>query len=564
VVGCAIAAAIAACGGGADDSIFGSGTGSTATGTGTGTTTGITTTGTSTTGTTTTATGHGGAGGAGGGGGAAPIVCADTPQCVAKLGGDACKVDIACDPKTSVCTWRTLDKDGDGHPPLVCQGDDCDDADATVFGGAAEVCDGRDNDCDQTTDEDAACPSPYTCQAGMCACPPANLCGGACVDLGSTPAHCGACGHACPPGAACTAGACVCPGGATECGGACTDTKTDAKNCGGCGKACSGGFSCVAGSCFCPKATCGEACVDLAVDTQNCGGCGKACPVGATCQQGQCTCPAPLSVCFGQCVDTQTDVQNCGGCGGVCPGTCQNGACQMCPVADLFLMQDASGSMVSTLANGLTRMQSCRQGIEAFMAEPASAGIGLGLGFHNLQVQVPPSCTKNEDCGPSGQCFGNICLGGGVSCSVADYATPVVAIASLPGNASAIATSLANRKESGSSTPPQALEGALTYAKSYAAGHPNHAVSVVFVADSLSGVCTAVQDHTELAGIAAKYAQGLPTVLTYIVGIASDVPKWQWDAIAAAGGTGVARVALSAADVTSALDQIRDSAKYCP
>ena len=46
---------------------------------------------------------------------------------------------------------RGLDADGDGHD--AC-GDDCDDGDATVFGGQAEICgDQRDQDCDGRADE---------------------------------------------------------------------------------------------------------------------------------------------------------------------------------------------------------------------------------------------------------------------------------------------------------------------------------------------------------------------------------------------------------------------------
>ena len=46
------------------------------------------------------------------------------------------------------------DVDGDGH--TSCE-DDCDDDDPTVYEGAAEQCDGRDNDCDGTIDENPNC-----------------------------------------------------------------------------------------------------------------------------------------------------------------------------------------------------------------------------------------------------------------------------------------------------------------------------------------------------------------------------------------------------------------------
>jgi MYXO-CTERM domain-containing protein len=45
------------------------------------------------------------------------------------------------------------DADGDGDNSIADGGDDCDDTDATVYVGASELCDGKDNDCDGTIDE---------------------------------------------------------------------------------------------------------------------------------------------------------------------------------------------------------------------------------------------------------------------------------------------------------------------------------------------------------------------------------------------------------------------------
>ena len=57
-------------------------------------------------------------------------------------------MDNDCDPATD----ENVDGDGDGVS--LCDGD-CDDADATTYPGALELCDGLDNDCDPTTDEEA-------------------------------------------------------------------------------------------------------------------------------------------------------------------------------------------------------------------------------------------------------------------------------------------------------------------------------------------------------------------------------------------------------------------------
>jgi len=57
---------------------------------------------------------------------------------------------------TSADLDARLDADNDGHVATVHGGDDCDDSQASIHPGATELCDGADDDCNGTIDDDAA------------------------------------------------------------------------------------------------------------------------------------------------------------------------------------------------------------------------------------------------------------------------------------------------------------------------------------------------------------------------------------------------------------------------
>lgn len=77
-----------------------------------------------------------------------------------------------------------------------------------------EICDGKDNDCDQQIDQD--------CGSGRNCCP-----GNLCVDHQTNNQHCGTCGNSCGAGTTC-------------CSGQCVNTQNDVKHCGSCGNKCNG------------------------------------------------------------------------------------------------------------------------------------------------------------------------------------------------------------------------------------------------------------------------------------------------------------------------------------
>ncbi len=234
------------------------------------------------------------------------------------------------DPKTSVahCGDCNAPCVGDHASAFLCQDGNCtvakceagfEDVDSLASTGCecqveAEVCDGKDNDCDGEVDEgsdlcsgEGGCTG--TCMDGTCACSTAcEGCGGTCVpqsNFGKDPQNCGYCGnacallgtaiHSCEQGECCAA---VCKTGFKDCNKDCKDGcewLVESEKCDGIDNDCNGqtdeqplsdcggGKVCLTGVCQCdptnPNLTqCGsDICIDLSSNADNCGFCGNDC-----------------------------------------------------------------------------------------------------------------------------------------------------------------------------------------------------------------------------------------------------------------------------------------------
>ncbi len=348
--------------------------------------------------------------------------------------------DNDCNPATN-----PFDMDGDGHDDASCGGDDCNDHDPTVYSGAPELCDRKDNACAfgggvataEDYDNDGFAPMGASCSGGPL---PKLDCNdnNAAVHPGATeicnglddncngmidedPDAMASCNETGTVGA-CVMGGCtiaMCTGTYANCDGLTSngceaDLDSDAAHCGACGNACPTGGLCTSGTCGCPASqpmVCGGACVDTTSDTANCGGCGNACPAGATCSGGTCHCALGYLVCSGACVDPMADTNNCGGCGQTCTGgSCAGGAC-MCPGAEGTLCSGTCHDLSVDLGNCGACGATCTGGSCAggTCTCPPSRPM-LCSGTCADTITDPSHCgTCTHDCGAGGTCAASTC-----------------------------------------------------------------------------------------------------------------------------------------------------------
>lgn len=197
----------------------------------------------------------------------------------------------------------------------------------------------------------------------------------------------------------------------------------------------------------------------------------------------------------------------------------------------LVFMYDKSGSMTS---GGSPKWSSAKAATRAFFESPDSKGLYASLTYF-----------------PEGD-----------SCNTSKYATPKVAITALP--SPLFGQSLDDQNPGGGTPTRPALEGAISYAQSIAAGEAKDGkVAIVLVTDGEPAGCDD-NDVSDVQSVASTVSSSIPT---YVIGVGDSLDKL--DDIASGGGTGSALIVSTSnpaqiqADFTKAIEKIKGEALSC-
>jgi hypothetical protein len=152
--------------------------------------------------------------------------------------------------------------------------------------------------------------------------------------------------------------------------------------------------------------------------------------------------------------------------------------------------------------------------LSTFAKDPASAGIGVGLTYFGI---------------PAGYDAGDLV----VSCDVAEYSTPAVAVKPLPGNAPSLSSSLSQYQPAGGTPTLPALQGAVNYAHTWLAAHPTHRMVIVLATDGEPNDCDS--SVGAVSAVASAAAAETSPISTYVIGVGKSLSNL--DEIAKAGGT---------------------------
>ncbi|HXK18325.1 MAG TPA: vWA domain-containing protein [Polyangiaceae bacterium] len=142
-----------------------------------------------------------------------------------------------------------------------------------------------------------------------------------------------------------------------------------------------------------------------------------------------------------------------------------------------------------------TRWSAVTEAISKFVQDPASAAIGVGLGFFPLFTPVADQCL------------------------VSNYSTPLVPIAPAMTSAAAIVMQIGAQAPGGNTPTHKALAGAYGYIMSYTAQTPGHTAAVLLVTDGMPFSCGESHTTTLTLPVVQMAYSGTPSIKTYVVGM---------------------------------------------
>jgi hypothetical protein len=284
---------------------------------------------------------------------------------------------------------------------------------------------------------------------------------------------------------------------------------------------------------------------------------------------------------------------------------------------DLYFLMDSSKSMNDQTGAGSSKWTAVGTALNNFFTDSGSAGLGIALKyFPDEQSKAPATCAMDSDCTVSGTSYGacdfrDTCVASGASttavsplcidastcgtqtcsriksctdgsycaagptapstacsgctnfpgychlrdiCTASEYATPNVALGTLPGAAGGLNSSLTGHSPDGYTPTGPALSGAVMWAQKQQTNNPDHKVAIVLVTDGLPGgfipgfppTECAPSDIPGISSILSGVSGGTNPILTFVVGIfnPSSAEGQQAPAnllsLAQAGGTGSA------------------------
>jgi hypothetical protein len=263
--------------------------------------------------------------------------------------------------------------------------------------------------------------------------------------------------------------------------------------------------------------------------------------------------------------------------------TCAAEVHQAQPIAlDLVFVVDQSPSMLFQIG-GRTKWDLAREAVQAFLKDPRSAGLGVGLQIFPRPSANDQPCASDEECGYLFACAGapKTCSAYPFkpfpSCDWREYQSLAVPIAELPGAQPRLATTLAALNPSpnaGVSNMGTAAQGVFASLRARLKTEPGRRSALVLVTDGVPSGCFFgwLRTADVEKGLAAEAAQ-TPAIPTYVIGIFSADRQEDAEGPAAlqrfatAGGTAAPFLVKPPDDVVGklgdALDQIRQATLPC-